>query len=199
MKQSKYAIIIASWVVFFAIVAVIWKVVANFNEYAFDKKVSPIELLTLLVATLFSSVLLLYFERRKHSDQLHKASAIDRLRISFDNLRDLRRLCASGEFGFTEVVKQIKECRTEINAFAEFATSLGFKDCEENARKVSDECGNVSSILTNTPVDPSGKPGIRKSGNTVWVDPSLLLQAESCINDAMRCLYALQVGIIDAI
>ncbi len=172
------------------------KLIINVPLFTLDHEVDVVGLSALLTTIVVSIVFYRRFEKVKHSDQLKKTAVIERLKRSFHNLERLESLCEGRPIGYVDVVKTLKRCRNEFDAYVDYVADLSSPVSAVAVATFQLSCTELKDLLTNTPHTPSLQSEIEIVENSIRISANRQIEVENVLGKARRTLFTIEKAVI---
>lgn len=194
MKVSK-SVVLAGALLLVVTGLLLAKMIDDVPYFVLDSQIDIVGLVALLLTVFVSVLFYRTFEKRKHSDQLQKASVLERLEISFSNLDKLDEACGVKKISYLEIVRRIKKCRREFASFCEYATELGYPVTESQSANYRMGAAELKDLLTNSPRQ-AVKGDISISAGIITLSPNREVEVENSIDAARAVLSSIKKDVI---
>jgi hypothetical protein len=187
---------IATYGLAVAVGVVLGRIFRDVPYFTVGHEIDLVATLGLVLTVLISIAFYRHFEKRKHSDQLRKQAALERLSASMRNVTALDEHCGASRPEYLGVVKLLKKCRSDFNQYVRFAEAVQFpvERSTESAYRIA--WAELRELLTNTPAATAAEAPLKVVNGCLVLSENRRVEIEIQMNEVKSALFSIETAII---
>ncbi len=173
-------------------------IAAPSSPFAWDHKINPVQLATLVVTAGVSLAFFRKFEKQKYSDRLRKDALLERLKLVTGKLDKLQAVTEKTAPEYGKIVSSIKQCRIEYLSFCRFAKIIGHVVPMESHTELMTHWKTLWRLLTDTPAatPATADAALSVTSGHVRLSPNRAVVVGQEIEASRQALASIQTDVI---